>query len=192
MGTRILATAAMLGVAAVVAAICLVGARGEYAVITTDVAARSALHEVSGRLVSCSNESAGLSGIQRLLHGAWGGAPTYLLTLDGINGAFRTHAFGCGNWQGSSDADAPIVTVRFLTTVNPAAVDESVPIFNAYGLTADGHEMQSAQDDLDEQRRYHDYLGPLNLLGLVLLALVLPALIIAHATQRLWRDSDPS
>ena len=190
MGTRILATASMLGVAAVVAATCLVGVRGEYAVVTTDAAARSDLHEVSGRLLSCRNESAGLSGIQRLLHGAWGGPPTYLLTLDGIDGAYRTHAFGCGSWQGAGDADAPVMTVKFLTTENPAGVDESVPIFNAYGLVADGHEMRSAQVDLDEQRRRHDYLGPLNLLGLVLLTLVLPALIIAHATQRLWRDSD--
>jgi hypothetical protein len=185
-------TIVAFSVALAVVAVCLAGAWGEYLVSRSHVPAPSELQVVAGDFESCEVELNGQLGPMRLLQGAWGGPSTHILTLQGVNARFRTQVFDCGT---GTDDTASVATRRGAITLNAqrhpveTAAGEA-PLYNAYGLTVNGVLMRTPAEDLADHRRAHDVVAPLNIVGLLLLAVLLPGLLIGALRGHLWQDDE--
>lgn len=192
MSSRSKTTTVAVVVAVAVVAVCLTGVWGEYLVSRVHVPAPSELQVITGEFESCEVESNGLLGPMSLVHGDWGGPSTYILKLQRVNAQFRTHAFDCGI---GIDDTASVAILPGAITLNAQrhpveTAPGAAPLFNAYGLTVNGVVMRTVSDDLADHRRAHDFIAPLNIVGLLLLALLLPGLLIGALRGQLWTDKE--
>ena len=166
--------------------ICAVYAWSEFRVATTRVPSTDALVKVEGVLETCVYDSDGLLEPVEKLHGGWSGGPSYVLTVRGLEGRFRTSVFQCGVSTATSAGSEPsphLVSFAVAPAVPGATAGDAAPL-NAYGLAVDGVTFLSAETDLDRHRRAHDFVSPLNAAGLGLLAFVVPVWTYRAARRR--------
>jgi hypothetical protein len=175
-----------LGVAGVALAASLVFAWSEYRIAATEVPATASLVTIEGDLESCTYDALSLLYPFRAIHGGWGGAHSYVFTIKGHDGQFRTSVYGCGKELESQAGPLPAahrVSFSAVRRDSDSWSGEADPL-HAYGFAVNGEVLRRVEDDLDLHRRAHDVVAPLNTAGFVLLACIAPVWTYRAARRR--------